>query len=343
MYYMRGEERCREGKIERNGEAKCTQPRGEKRRRPPRGFKTRCQRRTLHLQPKNARLVVDTVNAPPPHTNCLQAGNPRRWREKPTWNMSDERRDGNRGDNRANPQHVLAKKTNGDKRKSRRNNRWKAQARPDDDEQQPGAPHNHAGGAWSYADIVCGWIEAVVMKEVKSRATENDGRRHGTSSARLRVEKRKLPEAGIHVSRKGETAKLPLLRPLAAGSEFQTRAQSPDGTPAQRVERVKEGWGNVRASTGKHGPATHDLRVRPAIQHRREMPAPQNLCASNIKPVQRTIKFDKRKQMRLSPAGLMPVAVVRRWYWVCRKDLAALKGTLKGGSIDSRQWCGVTG
>ncbi|KAJ7444698.1 hypothetical protein FB451DRAFT_1189492 [Mycena latifolia] len=37
------------------------------------------------------------------------------------------------------------------------------------------------------------------------------------------------------------------------------RAQSLDGTPAQRVVRVKQGWCDVRASTGKRGTATHDL------------------------------------------------------------------------------------
>jgi hypothetical protein len=37
------------------------------------------------------------------------------------------------------------------------------------------------------------------------------------------------------------------------------RAESPDGTPVQRVEHAKKGWGDVRASTGKRGTATHDL------------------------------------------------------------------------------------
>ncbi|KAF8147229.1 hypothetical protein K438DRAFT_1944227 [Mycena galopus ATCC 62051] len=42
------------------------------------------------------------------------------------------------------------------------------------------------------------------------------------------------------------------------------RAQTPNGTPAQRVEHIKEGWGDVRASKSKRGNATHDLRVRPS-------------------------------------------------------------------------------
>ncbi|KAF8187919.1 hypothetical protein K438DRAFT_1764627 [Mycena galopus ATCC 62051] len=100
---------------------------------------------------------------------------------------------------------------------------------------------------------------------------------------------RKLPE--MHVSGKGETAKVPLLCPLAAGSEFQGdlralheevqqghRAQI--GTPAQQVEGVKEGWGDVRASTGKRGTATHDshhigkcpLRGTSLPKHARENP-----------------------------------------------------------------------
>ncbi|KAJ7795307.1 hypothetical protein B0H14DRAFT_3158687 [Mycena olivaceomarginata] len=89
-----------------------------------------------------------------------------KWKKrKTTWNtrrgLSDERRGDE--DNGANPQHVPAK-NNGDERKSK-NNRRKAQPQTDDDEQlqndeeQPRAPHNYAGGAWRYrarVDIVRG-------------------------------------------------------------------------------------------------------------------------------------------------------------------------------------------
>ncbi|KAJ7925355.1 hypothetical protein B0H13DRAFT_1863198 [Mycena leptocephala] len=101
----------------------------------------------------------------------------------------------------------------------------------------------------------------------------------------------KAKEAGMHVPHFRETTKVPLLCPFPAGSGFRRgrrhlrdihgevhcaehsvrnskgKAQSPDGMPAQRVERVKEGWDDVRASTGKRGTATHDPRVRPAKRH----------------------------------------------------------------------------
>jgi hypothetical protein len=63
------------------------------------------------------------------------------------------------------------------------------------------------------------------------------------------------------------------------------RAESPDRTPVQRVERVEKGWGDVRSSTGKRGTATHDL-------HHMEMPAPQNLSHRNMQ--ERTPKIPHR-------------------------------------------------
>ncbi|KAF8143426.1 hypothetical protein K438DRAFT_1945819 [Mycena galopus ATCC 62051] len=67
----------------------------------------------------------------------------------------------------------------------------------------------------------------------------------------------------------------------------QTRAQSPDGTPAQPVERVKEGWGDVRASTGKRGTATQDLRISLAKRH----PSHAGKC-----PFRRTSRTETRKR-----------------------------------------------
>jgi hypothetical protein len=73
----------------------------------------------------------------------------------------------------------------------------------------------------------------------------------------------------MHVLRKDETPKVPLLRnsiEIAAVCELHTenysmqsmlqqtrraRAQSPDATPTQRVKHVKEGWGEVRTSAAK--------------------------------------------------------------------------------------------
>ncbi|KAF8200570.1 hypothetical protein K438DRAFT_1758779 [Mycena galopus ATCC 62051] len=156
----------------------------------------------------------------------------------------------------------LSAKNDGDKRKPH----------PDDDEQlqdgeeQPRAAHSHADAAWRHrarVEIVPGEIEGIAMKRgVKSElsrpsvyapshssdvhpASDGQGRGKARSIRRkqMRVENRKPPEAGM------------------------ARAQTPDGTPAQRVEHVKEGWGDVRASKAKRGTATHDLRVRPSYMY----------------------------------------------------------------------------
>ncbi|KAF8147244.1 hypothetical protein K438DRAFT_2090707 [Mycena galopus ATCC 62051] len=105
-------------------------------------------------------------------------------------------------------------------------------------------------------------------------ASDGQGRGKARSIQRERmgVEKVKPPEARMHVSGKGETAKVPLLRPLAAGSEVRrdrhmkkcntrsmlhqtrrARVQTPDRTPAQRAEHVKESWAtsaHLNASAG---------------------------------------------------------------------------------------------
>ncbi|KAJ7836413.1 hypothetical protein B0H13DRAFT_1913080 [Mycena leptocephala] len=156
-----------------------------------------------------------------------------------------------------------------------------AQPHPDDDEQlqdgdeQQKAPQNHAGGAWSPRENRGN--SNLMRSEMRSQS----------SRAWVRMEKRRLPEAGMDVSRKGETAKVPLLRPLAVGSEFQGDHQHPraahqeaqytehaariskgKGTKPRRdaraAGRAKEGRSDVCASTGKRGTTTHDLRVCPS-------------------------------------------------------------------------------
>jgi hypothetical protein len=82
------------------------------------------------------------------------------------------------------------------------------------------------------------------------------------------------------------------------------RAESPDGTPVQRVERVKKGWGDVRASTGKRGTTTHGL-------HHMEMPAPQNLSHRNMQERSPKIPHrDNRKneERKDSPAKQLPTS-----------------------------------
>ncbi|KAJ7721381.1 hypothetical protein B0H16DRAFT_1473906 [Mycena metata] len=140
------------------------------------------------------------------------------------------------------------------------NNR-KAQSHPVDDEQlqdkeeQARPHHNHAGGAWRYR---------------AHRATENNGGR------------REVYNTHGGGERQENSAKVPLPRPLAAGLKFQRdrrHLQTPhedvqyaehaarNSKGKGRVERVKEGWSDVRASASKRGAATHDLRVRPAERH----------------------------------------------------------------------------
>jgi hypothetical protein len=75
------------------------------------------------------------------------------------------------------------------------------------------------------------------------------GQRQGNAReikrARVMTEKRKLPEAGRHVSRKGETAKVPLLRPLAAGSEFQ-RNRRHLRAPHEKVQYAEHAARNLK-------------------------------------------------------------------------------------------------
>ncbi|KAJ7306870.1 hypothetical protein DFH08DRAFT_944689 [Mycena albidolilacea] len=137
--------------------------------------------------------------------------------------------------------------------------------------------------------------------------------------------------AGRHVSQKGETAEVPLLRPLSTAANIceihmkkcrtrnmlhetrRARAESPDGTPVQRVERVKKGWGDIRASTGKRWTATHDL-------HHTETPAPQYLSHRNMQ--ERT-----------------PIATIEKtvWSWRVRHSTAlGLRARLRAQRRDSR-------
>ncbi|KAJ6557489.1 hypothetical protein B0H19DRAFT_1070149 [Mycena capillaripes] len=91
-------------------------------------------------------------------------------------------------------------------------------------------------------------------------------------------------KAGMRISEIADICELHMEKcsVLSMHETRRARAKSPDGTCAQRVERVKEGWGDVRSSTGKGGTATHDLRVRPSYlgkcplrgKHERDNPQP---------------------------------------------------------------------
>ncbi|KAJ7862435.1 hypothetical protein B0H13DRAFT_2566476 [Mycena leptocephala] len=158
------------------------------------------------------------------------------------------------------------------------------------DEEQPRAPHNHAGGAWRYrarADIVCGWIEAVVMKKVKSVYNSSDvhpvsdgerrGKARGIPRAQMMGEETKNPGSG-NACMPREKPRQPKCHSSALSPQDQnssgsanicklhirkcstqsmlqqtrrTRTQSRDGTPAQRVKRFKESWADVRKSIRK--------------------------------------------------------------------------------------------
>ncbi|KAJ6526909.1 hypothetical protein DFH09DRAFT_1094949 [Mycena vulgaris] len=199
-------------------------------------------------------------NAPPPDENGLQA-------EDEMASGGDAEgvsgRNGSGGDCRA--KRLLQKEK-------------EVQPHPDDDkqlqdEEQPRAPQNHAGGAWRYracVDMVHGKIEAIVMKrEVKCQFSRppayaptqssdahpvSDGQRRGKEAgiqrARMRVEKRKLP--------KGES-KVPLLRvrPLAAGSEFLRDRRHPRA-PHEEVQYAEHA---TRDSKGKGTKARRDART----------------------------------------------------------------------------------
>ncbi|KAJ7084101.1 hypothetical protein C8R44DRAFT_862329 [Mycena epipterygia] len=113
--------------------------------------------------PPAGRCQPGGANAPPPDEMSCRRKMRRRFsgrssdkevaakgqrEKKTTWNTRRELSDGE------NHLHVPAK-NNGEK-KSRKNNRREAQPHPDDDEQlqgneeEPGAPQNHAGGVWRY-------------------------------------------------------------------------------------------------------------------------------------------------------------------------------------------------
>ncbi|KAJ6533608.1 hypothetical protein B0H19DRAFT_1081026 [Mycena capillaripes] len=96
------------------------------------------------------------------------------------------------------------------------------------------------------------------------------------------------------------------------------RAQGPDRTLVERVDRLKEGWGDVRASTVKRGTATQDLRVGPRKATplpRREMPA--------------------RKKEKTGKARHSPMKYLRTFAAVCgpgrREQRSRREGT--GGTV----------
>jgi hypothetical protein len=150
-------------------------------------------------------------------------------------------------DNRANLHHGAAK-NKGDKRKiakiivARHSHIPTTTNSSRTTRNSPEHPHNYAGGAWRYrarADIVRGRIEAIVMKrEMRCELSRpsayapilssdvyraSDGQRRGKvrgiQRTRIRVDtgKTKTPISGNACL----AFSLPLLRPLAAGSEFQ--------------------------------------------------------------------------------------------------------------------------
>ncbi|KAJ7440873.1 hypothetical protein FB451DRAFT_1191336 [Mycena latifolia] len=127
----------------------------------------------------------------------------------------------------------------------------------------------------------------------------------------------------MHVSRKGETAKVPLLRPLAAGSEIQRdrrhlRAPHEEVQDAAHAARNSKGKGTKprRDARAAGGPRQRRLGRRPCIYRqardrdarpppRREMPTPQNLSHRNMQertPKLRipTIEKTKKEQAKIA-------------------------------------------
>ncbi|KAJ7258596.1 hypothetical protein C8J57DRAFT_1234195 [Mycena rebaudengoi] len=78
--------------------------------------------------------------------------------------------------------------------------------------------------------------------------------------------------------------------------EVQVRAESRGGTRAQWVESVKEGWGDVHASTGRRETTTPDLRVRPQNDIPPTEPAPKNPGS----PIEKTKKEKTGKRSLLT-------------------------------------------
>ncbi|KAF8157671.1 hypothetical protein K438DRAFT_1777163 [Mycena galopus ATCC 62051] len=188
--------------------------------------------------------------------------------------------------------NLHSSKNDGHKRKSQQNNRRKAQPHPDDDEQlqdgeeQSRAPHNHADSAWRHracVEIVPGKIEAIAMKrEVKSELSPSayapihssdvhpasDGQGRGKTRSiqreRMRARQRKCHSSAL--SQQDQKSDECSVRSILHQTR-RARAQIPNGMPAPRVEHVKEGWGDVRASKGKRGNATHALRVHSSYMY----------------------------------------------------------------------------
>ncbi|KAJ7893664.1 hypothetical protein B0H14DRAFT_2559649 [Mycena olivaceomarginata] len=224
-------------------------------------------------------------------------------KEKTTWNARRELGDERWGDedNGANSQHLPAK-IMAIKKKSK-NNRRKAQPHPvdceqlQDDEEQPRA--QHIRGKRGDSDETRSEMRA---QSSAGRATVND------------------PGYTARTDEGGETKTPNSSEICELHKTRRARAGSADGTPAQRVERVKEGWGDVRASTGKRGTPTHNLRVRPAKRHpshagkcplRRT--SPSETCKSEPTPkipestIEKTNK-EKTGKDRHSPTKQLPTS-----------------------------------
>ncbi|KAF8145866.1 hypothetical protein K438DRAFT_2096857 [Mycena galopus ATCC 62051] len=196
-------------------------------------------------------------------------------------------------------------KNNGDKEKST-NNRRKAQPHPDDDEllqddeEQLRASQNHV--------VVRGGIELVLIYERWTTTGEaagyaactNEGGETKTSvsgNACLAFSRysRKchysvLLQQDQDSSKIADVYELHMKKCNTQSMLHQTqraRAQTPDGTPPQQVARVEEGWGDVRASTGKRGTTTQGLRISLAKRH----PSHAGKC-----PLRRTSRTETRKR-----------------------------------------------
>ncbi|KAJ7351551.1 hypothetical protein DFH08DRAFT_806271 [Mycena albidolilacea] len=164
-----------------------------------------------------------------------------------------------------------------------------------DDEEPPRAPHNHAGGAWSPREDRGDSNEmrsemrpprirtdSFVRRPSNERGTTT-GEARGIQRARMKLENENCCRKEGMSREKARQPKYHSPARLSVGSESQrdrrhlrihmkkcrtrsmlhktrrARAESPDGTPVQRVERVQKGWGAVRTFTGKRRTATHDL------------------------------------------------------------------------------------
>ncbi|KAJ7289602.1 hypothetical protein C8J57DRAFT_1459537 [Mycena rebaudengoi] len=183
--------------------------------------------------------------------------------QKTTWSTRREFSDegGGDADNGANPQHVPVK-NNGKKHS-------------DIPTMTNGSRTTRSSqGHPTIMRVMHGGIELVLKYRPSEYASTHSfgvrpasqGQRRGKARAIQRARKTISPNSSeiadiceLHM-KKGTTQSM-------LHETRRARAQSPDGTFVGRVERVKEGWGDIRASTSRRGTAMHDLRVRPAKQH----------------------------------------------------------------------------